>query len=331
MLNLRNYHVKNLYDLQKKKEFVLEISKLEDIKSSGGKPSILSNTMFKTMFYNSNRLKYSAKLISDYIEISYDELIKNIKLEKNEFNTDYLDTKKEEGDFVAEINHSKIGIEINNNDKFETMSRNMDYAFRLYSQRVKSGTSYKKIFNQVIQLNINNFAFLGNDKIVDIYYFQNEEGIVLNPKLTFIQIYVPNLRKKCYNQGIESLNEKEKYLLGLIEEDEEICNDIRKDLDIMKEYIDEAMKATNNKTFEESYSKEYENQEQRYRDGIEEGISLGRAEGISLGRAEGISLGRENTIKELVSKMNQKGISIQDMMDLTELSESEINSILGNQ
>ena len=167
---------------------------MEDL-GKNEKPSILSNTMFKTMFYNTKRIKYSAKLLSYYLDISYEELLNNIKLVKSELDKEYNDSKEERSDYVAEINNSKINIEINNNDSIETMERNMEYAFRLYGEKIKIGKKYKDNYNQVIQININNFSFIGNDKIVDIYSFQNEEGIVLNNKITIIQIYVPNLRK----------------------------------------------------------------------------------------------------------------------------------------
>ena len=38
------------------------------------KPSIMSDTMFKTMFYNDNRIKYGAKFLSYYLDITYEEL-----------------------------------------------------------------------------------------------------------------------------------------------------------------------------------------------------------------------------------------------------------------
>ena len=82
----------------------------------------------------------------------------------------------------------------------------MEYAHRLYSEKVKVGDDYKYKYNQVIQFNLNNFSFIGNEKIVDIYSIQNDEGLILNDKLIFINIYVPNLRKKMYNQGIENLS-----------------------------------------------------------------------------------------------------------------------------
>ena len=71
----------------------------------------------------------------------------------------------------------------------------MEYSFRLYSEKIKTGKTYKYNYNQVIQININNFSFIRNDKIVDIYSFKNDCGIILNDKIIIIQIYVPNLRK----------------------------------------------------------------------------------------------------------------------------------------
>ena len=139
-------------------------------------------------------------------------------LGKNELDKEYNDTKEERSDYVCDINGSKINIEVNNNDSVETMYRNMEYAFRLYNEKVKIGKKYKSLYNQVIQINLNNYSFIGNDKIIDTYSFQNDKGIVLNDKIIILEIYVPTLRKKCYTLGKENLCEVEKYLLGLIEE-----------------------------------------------------------------------------------------------------------------
>ncbi len=84
------------------------------------------------------------------------------------------------------MNGVKINIEVNNNSDCTIMERNMEYAHRLYSEKVKEEDKYKYKYNQVIQFNLNNFSFIGNDKIVDIYSIQNDEGVILNDKLIFI-------------------------------------------------------------------------------------------------------------------------------------------------
>ena len=256
MLQIRNYQKKSLYEMSRGKDFVYKMKRLEDL-GENEKPSILSNTMFKTMFYHTKRLKYSVKFISYYLDISYEDLLSNIKLVKNEVDKEYYDSEEERCDYVCDVNGSKINIEVNNNDSVETMERNMEYAFRLYSEKVKIGKKYKNAYNQVIQICINNFSFVGNDKIVDIYSFQNDEGILLNNKLTIIQIYVPNLRKKCYNEGKEKLSEEERYLLGLVEENNDFSKELGKDLDIMIEYVNAAGEVTMGTNFGEAYDKEW--------------------------------------------------------------------------
>ena len=46
----------------------------------------MSDTMFKTMFYNDNSIKYGAKFLSYYLDITYEELWSKIKLTKESLN-----------------------------------------------------------------------------------------------------------------------------------------------------------------------------------------------------------------------------------------------------
>lgn len=41
-------------------------------RKKGTKISILSDTMFKAMFYNENRIKYSCKFLSYFLNITYE-------------------------------------------------------------------------------------------------------------------------------------------------------------------------------------------------------------------------------------------------------------------
>ncbi len=86
MLKIREEDLKKLYDLKPSKKDAIQLGKIK----KGEKISILSDSMMKTMFQNESRLKYSAKLISYYLDISFEELLNNIHLYKNE-----LDKKKE--------------------------------------------------------------------------------------------------------------------------------------------------------------------------------------------------------------------------------------------
>lgn len=221
------------------------------------------------MFFNEKRIKYSAKFISYYLDIEYEELLKNIKLSKGEHDKDKNNSKEYRSDYVAVIDDTKINIEVNNNSSEETLKRNMDYAFKLYGSKVtrsKLKSSYK--YNQVIQFNINNFSFKNYDKIVDIYTFNNIDGIRLTNNIIIIQIYIPNLRKKWYNKGIKSLSEEERYALALVEPDIISSQELGKDIKIMEEYMEESEEVLDEEFFGESYDKELALKEESFNEGI---------------------------------------------------------------
>jgi len=359
MLNLKDDSYELLYNKKIDKEYSVDLGKL----NKGEKASILSDTMFKTMFQNSNRLKYSCKFLSYYLDISYEELLGNIKLVKNEIDKKYENDKGRYCDYVATIKGSTINIEVNNNSDVKVMERNMEYAHRLYASKVRRKSSGELEYTQVIQFNLNNFSFVGNDKIIDKYFIQNEEGIRLNNKLIFIQIYVPNLRKKCYNLGRDNLREEEKHLLAFIERDVELSKELGEGDEIMEEYIDEAVEVTGEEFFGEAYDKEWALKDEGIRDGqrqmiealIKQGVPtdiiskctdisyeeivemageefFGEAydkewalkdEGIREGREEG----RRDAQKEMVLSLLKENVDINTIAKCTDLSIEEINSL----
>jgi len=294
MLNLRDDNYKSLYDDKVTKEYAIEITRLKQ----GEKISLLSDTMLKTMFQNDNRLKYSCKFLSYFLDISFESLMENIKLSKNELDKNNDLDKGERCDYVANINDTSINIEVNNNSGVEVMERNMEYAHRLYAKKIKRGINKNYRYTQVIQFNLNNFAFVGNDKIVDIYTVQNNEGIRLNNKLIFVQIYVPNLRKKWYNYGIESLKEEEKYLLALVEKDLSKLKELGDDI-IMKEYIEEAEEVSYDEKVGESYDKEWALKDE----------------------------GRRESREEIAISMIKRNMDITLISEITGFSEEEINKL----
>jgi len=261
--------------------------------------------MFKTMFFNENRLKYSTKFLSYYLDISYEELLKNIKLNKNEHDKNKERDKGEKSDYVATINDSILNIEVNNNRNSVILERNMEYGHRLYASGVKRGGKYK--YRQVIQFNLNNFSYNGNDKIIDIYTVQNDEGLVLNNKLIFIQIYVPNLRRKWYNLGIEGLLEEERYILAMVEPSISTSIDLGKGIDIMEEYINESEEVMDDEFFGESYDKEWALKDQ--------------------GKWEGKIEGRKEEKLEIAKKMKEDNISFENISKYTGLTIDEINNL----
>ena len=310
MVGIKGYKFKTLHDLELDNEYVLKLSR--NIKK-GQKISILSDTMLKAMFQNENRIKYSAKFLSYFIDVEYEDILNNICLAKNELDKNNENDKGERCDYVALLSDTSLNIEVNNNSSLEVLERNMEYAHRLYSKKIRRGEENYQ-YTQVIQFNLNNFAFKGNDKIVDIYTVTNDDNIGLSNKLIFVQIYVPNLRKKWYTKGMKSLSEEEKYILALVEMDLDKLNDLGGE-NIMDEYVKEAEEVSFEGGVGEAYDKEWALRDQGYRDGLLQGKAEGKAEGFSQGKVE------------IAKNMLAKNMEIELISEITSLTEDEINSL----
>ena len=310
MVGIKGYKFKTLHDLELDNEYVLKLSR--NIKK-GQKISILSDTMLKAMFQNENRIKYSAKFLSYFIDVEYENILNNICLAKNELDKNNENDKGERCDYVALLSDTSLNIEVNNNSSLEVLERNMEYAHRLYSKKIKRGEENYQ-YTQVIQFNLNNFAFKGNDKIVDIYTVTNDDNIGLSNKLIFVQIYVPNLRKKWYTKGMKSLSEEEKYILALVEMDLDKLNDLGGE-NIMDEYVKEAEEVSFEGGVGEAYDKEWALRDQGYRDGL------------SQGKAEGFSQGKIENKKEIAKNMLSKAMEVELISEITGLSIEEIKNL----
>ena len=71
----------------------------------------------------------------------------------------------------------------------------------------------------MIQVNLNNYCYKEDDTVRRDYGIVGEDGSLLTNKVIIIDIYLPNIRKKCYNKK-EELTEMERFLLIGIEENQ---------------------------------------------------------------------------------------------------------------
>ena len=65
-------------------------------------------------------------------------------------------------------------------------------------------------------------------------------------------------------------------------------------------------------------------------EGVEEmGYAKGEAAGRVIGRSEGRLEGKSEERADIILKMHKKGYSLEQIMDVTEMSEAEIKAIIG--
>ena len=275
------------FDIVKTGEYFIKLRELKE----GEKVSIISDVMFKTMFQNSSRMKYSAKLISYFVDVSYEELLKNLKLTQNDFNKEKYYSKGERGDYVADLNGVNINIEINNNFHDYIFERNLEYVLKLYNKNVKKSkfkSSYK--YTQVLQINFNNFYYREHLEDTIKIFTVNDGKVKYTDKIVIIQVYLPLINKKCYDNGIESLNEKERFILALYEMSIDNSKKIGGKIDIMNDYLEESKNVLEEESFGESYDKEISN----YQGGFDEGRMAGYEDGKIAGFEDGKIAGYED-------------------------------------
>ena len=199
-------------------------------------------------------------------------------------------------------------------------------------KKVKVGSKYE--FSYAVQLNINNFSFIGNNKIVDTFFICNDQGDILSDKLIFIQIYAPNLRKAWYTK--EELSESERFLLSLIETNIEEANKIGMDDEYMTKAIEKQIELGHEDELLESYNHELAAYEQFKIDGYNEGYDLGYesgvAEGYDNGYETGITEGHVSGFEEgklaIISKLLSKGYTKEQISETLDISLKEIEALL---
>ena len=276
--------------------------------SKGDKIPIISDTMFLAMINNEKKKKYSAYLISQLLELNYEEVYNTITFQKEKLDKDNYYDKGKTVDFICKINGEIIGIEMNNNNKVRTqLERNIGYATDLYQSNLSVGEIYH--YNKVIQININNFTFEGNDKVIEKYAFTNEKGEYLTDKIQLIHIYLPNIRKKEYNK----LKDWEKLLLVFNENKIESLK-IAKGDKIMEEYVKDAVDTSDEEEIIGLYDKELHLEKLRLSELEEE-------------RVEAREQGEKSKQIEIARNMINKGMDKEIIKELTGLSTEELNNI----
>ena len=213
-------------------------------------------------------------------------------------------------------------VEMNKNAFKTSLARNLGYMFSLYNGGMSKGDDY--FFETCLQININNFTFQGKNEVLDEYMIVNlkDNEEVYTNKIHIYNIYLPNIRKKDYNK----LEEYEKLLLVFNENDNNILNELSKGDKIMKEYIDDSRRASEEDEVIGMYDKELHEERLRkseLREANENGRNEGIKEGIQQGRSEGIKEGIEKT----ALKMLQDNLDLDTISKYTELSIEELKSL----
>lgn len=298
-----------IYLLEKKVNYKYKADVNETIKPYKEKISIVNDKMFKAMLNNQDRINYSAKLFSTILDISYEEFLHHIVLINNELKKETPDTKVERCDYVANFNGIILNLEMNNVSSVETMDRNVLYATRLFDKDLKSGDSYNKL-NYVVQINLNNFSYEGKTESMEIFTLKNAYNEIISDKIIIINIYIPIIRKKWYDEI--DLNDMEKCILAMVERDIESLEQLLEGNDIMENYVNEATHISL-----EEIMRGVPTHEEAEKQGL-----------ISNAYNEGYDKGETEKAKEMIHKFYKNGASLELIAASSDLTIEEVQNIL---
>lgn len=191
---------------------------------------------------------------------------------------------------------------MNNNTTHSQLERNISYINDLYKSKMISGHPYD--YQNVLQININNFFFIGNENTIEGYKLRDKKRNILTNKITIIFIYLPKIKEKYYNK--DRLTELEKLLLVFSEKGSKNLDRIMKGDKIMSEYRKGSLETSENK---ELHLKMLHNTE------------------LQEARQEGMEQGRKEEKIETAKNLLKNGVSLEIVMKSTGLTEEEINRL----
>jgi predicted transposase/invertase (TIGR01784 family) len=270
----------------------------------------LNEKIAKKLFKNEKYGKIlSAKVISDVLDLSYEEVYNNISLSTEEIAFSAL-TVNSTADAIYYNDKIYFDIELNfyNN---ESKPKQLDsYIFQLYLGQLHTYKNYYKI-KKIIQISIDAYDYFGfNEFMYNVYFMEEKYKVIENENIHKIHLNLDYLHKIDYNEIVNGKNKLMKDLYFLTSNDKERINDVYGKDKLMKEIIDEAKQIA----------------------GIEKmDLYLTDEEMLKQEEEHYYELGMTDGIKKVVFKMLKDNVPFETISKYTNLSFQEIDQIQEDQ
>ena len=263
-------------------------------------------------------------ILKDLLESILNIEIKSITIQNPEIPKNMKDGKIGILDVRAELNGDEITeVEMQVQDQHNIDKRSPTYLTKIYSDQLKEGEQYIEV-KKVVVINILNFDYYKrnsyhsvarmmfeeskeNEK-VDLGYIVEDKYATKDLKMHFIEL--PKFRKKDPDMS----NKLEQWLCLICDEEDKI-----KMAESKNEEIEKAKKELEKLAMNPEDRELYELRLKAIRDEMNIRYS-GYIDGMAEGRAEGKAEGKT----EIAKKMLKKCMKIEDIIELTGLSQEEI-------
>lgn len=284
---------------------------------------LTSDIVFKRVFSKEE----NKDLLQSLLEAILGTKIKSIEVKNPELPPDLSDVKAGTLDLKVEINNDTIiDVEMQVENENNIDNRQTRYLVTMSNDELKKGETYDEVrkiitisllkfnyFKRNSFLNISHMKFEKNkpEMFVDMGYKREEE--ILTDKLEIITIELPKFKKQ--NPGIES--ELHQWLWLILGEEEKIKMATKNNKKIKKavEIIDTMSMDPNEWELYRSRQMAIQNYNISMRNSEKKGEERGRKIGEKLGK------------KKIAKKLLSKGMSLEEVIEITDLTEDEINLI----
>ena len=278
------------------------------------------DAVFHALFRKGNE-NITKALIQDITEREY----KIIDMDKNVIMYDgNVESKNEVLDLKVELDDGEIcNLEIQLANKKNFKERMLDYWARLYSGQLDKGDDYTKlkrtILIAIVNFNIKEFINEEYHTKWQIREERNKELILTND----FEIHIIEIEK-----AIKSLkeNKQDKIAQWMSFFDNPNSMEVKvmsKENEDINEALEQLRRLSSNKQLREIIERE----ERIERDRRAE-LQFAIEEGLEQGREQGIKQGIEQEKRNIINKFLEKGMKIEEISKLLELSKEEIEKIL---
>ena len=282
------------------------VDETTNITKDNKKLNLKNDIIFKTFFSRKGNEEFLIDFLKALLKID----IKSITI-KEEVNLEKLAEQEKGGrlDLQAKLNDGIIvNIELQMKNEHNIEKRTTFYSSKVLSRETKRGTDYNKI-QQVIMINLLNYEMLGFDEYISktaIVLDKHRDYEVLK-EIKWYFIELPKFRKinpdmnEKVNQWLAFIDDYDKGLIKVAEKKNKTLEKAR----IEMNYLTGDEEVRRLAELREKWEMDYNS-----------GINYAKKEGKKEGKME------------IAKKLLEKGMKIEEISNVTELSKEEIKNIM---
>ena len=208
-------------------------------------------------------------------------------------------------------------MELNTNFDEVTHERNLVYYTTLYSQKKLRGKYIEDIDEKLEVLHIDiNFNESQKEEEKKVFYVQNEKGIKYSESFKIITVNIAKYKHMWYDKNIKG--DKTHIYLVMLDANKEELRKLAKVDKLIKGVEEEVEKLNDDFVFRREISREEEAK-------IREQMRVNEAK--KEGKLEGIEEGETNKANAIAKNMLEKGYSIKEISEITNLNTEDIEKL----